>query len=124
MPSAANTAGTAAPPTVTVPAVGPDAAHAITRGSGCRTAKVKVAEPGQDEADDIARVEAIRLEGADLRGAHVDPGLWTAAKLDKTRVELTQAVAYEVLCRQHYRTRTTAARASRAHISPQPLPFG
>ncbi len=32
-----------------------------------------------------ARVEAIRLEGADLRGAHVDPGLWTAAKLDKTR---------------------------------------
>ncbi|QBJ95430.1 pentapeptide repeat-containing protein [Rhodococcus sp. ABRD24] len=41
-----------------------------------------------------ARVGGLRLEGADLRGAHVDPGLWTSAKLDKTQVELTQAVAY------------------------------
>ena len=32
-------------------------------------------------------------------------------------------VSYEVLCRQHYRSRTTSARAARAHISPQPLPF-
>ena len=45
---------------VTVPAVGPDAAHAIVAGSGCRTAKVKVAEPGQSAADDVARVEAVR----------------------------------------------------------------
>ena len=28
--------------------------------SGCQTAKVKVAEPGQPETDDIARVEAVR----------------------------------------------------------------
>ena len=28
--------------------------------AGCRTAKVKVAEPGQAEADDLARVEAVR----------------------------------------------------------------
>ena len=35
----------------------------------------------------------------------------------------TQAVAYEVLCRHHYRTRTTAARAEQEHISAQPLPF-
>ena len=28
--------------------------------AGCRTAKVKVAEPGQTEADDLARVEAVR----------------------------------------------------------------
>jgi o-succinylbenzoate synthase len=45
---------------VTVPAVGPEQAHAIVSGSGCRTAKVKVAEPGQPGADDIARVEAVR----------------------------------------------------------------
>jgi thymidine kinase len=32
-------------------------------------------------------------------------------------------VSYEVLCRQHYRTRTTSARAARQHISPEPLPF-
>ena len=27
---------------------------------GCRTAKVKVAEPGQSESDDLARLEAVR----------------------------------------------------------------
>jgi O-succinylbenzoate synthase len=43
-----------------VPAVDPRRAHAIVRGSGCRTAKVKVAEPGQREQDDLARVEAVR----------------------------------------------------------------
>ena len=45
---------------VTVPAVGPDRAHQIVAGSGCRTAKVKVAEAGQADADDLARVEAVR----------------------------------------------------------------
>ena len=48
------------PVNVTVPAVSPAEAHAHVRGSGCRTAKVKVAEPGQTLADDIARVEAVR----------------------------------------------------------------
>jgi O-succinylbenzoate synthase len=48
------------PVNVTVPAVGPEQAHAIVSASGCRTAKVKVAEPGQPESDDIARVEAVR----------------------------------------------------------------
>ena len=48
------------PVNVTVPAVGPERAHAIVRASGCRTAKVKVAEPGQTPADDLARVEAVR----------------------------------------------------------------
>ena len=45
---------------VTVPAVSPDRAREIVAGSGCRTAKVKVAEAGQADADDIARVEAVR----------------------------------------------------------------
>jgi thymidine kinase len=35
----------------------------------------------------------------------------------------TAAVAYEVLCRRHYRSRLTASRASREHVSRQPLPF-
>lgn len=48
------------PVNVTVPAVDAETAHRIARGSGCRTAKVKVAEPGQTEADDLARVEAVR----------------------------------------------------------------
>ncbi len=45
---------------VTVPAVGPDEAAEIVRRGGCRTAKVKVAEPGQTLADDQARLEAVR----------------------------------------------------------------
>src|SRR3954454_10167058 len=50
----------AVPVNVTVPAVDAERAHAIVSGSGCRTAKVKVAEPGQTAADDLARVEAVR----------------------------------------------------------------
>lgn len=45
---------------VTVPAVSPALAREIVARSGCRTAKVKVAEPGQAEADDIDRVAAVR----------------------------------------------------------------
>ena len=45
---------------VTVPAVVSAAAYAIVAGSGCRTAKVKVAEPGQAAGDDIDRVAAVR----------------------------------------------------------------
>ncbi len=48
------------PVNVTVPAVGPQRAHDIVTASACRTAKVKVAEPGQAFADDLARVEAVR----------------------------------------------------------------
>jgi O-succinylbenzoate synthase len=48
------------PVNVTVPAVGPEQAHAIVLRGGCRTAKVKVAEPGQSPADDQARLEAVR----------------------------------------------------------------
>ena len=44
----------------TIPAVGPEQAFARARAAGCRTAKVKVAEPGGSLADDLARVEAVR----------------------------------------------------------------
>jgi o-succinylbenzoate synthase len=57
---------------VTVPAVGPERAHEIVAGSGCRTAKVKVAEPGQGEADDVERVAAVRdALGPDGPGARI-----------------------------------------------------
>ena len=49
------------PVNVTVPAVaGERAAMIVTNSCGCRTAKVKVAEPGQSEADDVERLEAVR----------------------------------------------------------------
>jgi o-succinylbenzoate synthase len=44
----------------TIPAVSPELAHEIALTSGCRTAKVKVAEPGQTLADDASRLEAVR----------------------------------------------------------------
>jgi O-succinylbenzoate synthase len=48
------------PVNVTVPAVGPERAYEIVAASGCRTAKVKVAERGQREAEDVERVAAVR----------------------------------------------------------------
>jgi O-succinylbenzoate synthase len=48
------------PVNVTVPAVGPERAYGIVAGSGCRTAKVKVAERGQREDEDLERVAAVR----------------------------------------------------------------
>jgi o-succinylbenzoate synthase len=49
------------PVNVTVPACDPERARQIVLASNrCRTAKVKVAEPGQDLADDQARLEAVR----------------------------------------------------------------
>ncbi|QYN23421.1 o-succinylbenzoate synthase [Amycolatopsis sp. DSM 110486] len=44
----------------TVPVVPPDRAHALVRASGCRTAKVKVADKRSTLADDCARLEAVR----------------------------------------------------------------
>jgi O-succinylbenzoate synthase len=43
-----------------VPAVGPQRAHEITARSGCRTAKVKVADHPDSLAEDLARLEAVR----------------------------------------------------------------
>ncbi|MBW3657364.1 MAG: o-succinylbenzoate synthase [Actinobacteria bacterium] len=51
---------TSIPVNVTVPAVDPTTAAELVRRSGCRTAKVKVAEPGQTLADDVERVAAVR----------------------------------------------------------------
>lgn len=49
------------PVNVTVPACSPERAREIVLASnGCRTAKVKVAEPGQLLAEDQARLEAVR----------------------------------------------------------------
>lgn len=64
------------PINATVPAVGADQVpEVLARFPGARTAKVKVAEPGQTLADDVARVEAVRALIATVR---VDAnGGWT-----------------------------------------------
>ncbi|MTV24401.1 O-succinylbenzoate synthase [Nitriliruptoraceae bacterium ZYF776] len=48
------------PVNTTVPAVDAATAHAMVARSGCTTAKVKVAEAGQDLAADVERVAAVR----------------------------------------------------------------
>lgn len=62
----------------TIPAI--DASRVpevLARFAGCRTAKVKVAEPGQTLADDIARVRAVREAMGPEGRIRVDAnGLW------------------------------------------------
>ncbi|HEX4703197.1 MAG TPA: o-succinylbenzoate synthase [Pseudonocardiaceae bacterium] len=48
------------PVNCTVPVVAPDVAHRLVSASGCRTAKVKVADPGITVAADCDRVAAVR----------------------------------------------------------------
>jgi o-succinylbenzoate synthase len=48
------------PVNTTVPAVDAATAFDLVARSGCATAKVKVAEPGQDLSDDLDRVAAVR----------------------------------------------------------------
>jgi O-succinylbenzoate synthase len=88
----------AVPVNVTVPAVDAERAHAIVTASGCRTAKVKVAEPGQTAADDLARVEAVRdalgPDGAirvDANAAwDVDTAVARIAGLDRVGLEYVE----------------------------------
>ncbi|MFT4011310.1 MAG: o-succinylbenzoate synthase [Nocardioidaceae bacterium] len=66
------------PVNVTVPAVGPEQAAAIVARGGCRTAKVKVAEPGQTLAEAEERIAAVRDGlGADGRIRVDANGGWT-----------------------------------------------
>lgn len=62
----------------TVPAVEPGRVpEVLGRFPGCRTAKVKVAEPGQLLADDVARVRAVREAMGPEGRVRIDAnGLW------------------------------------------------
>ncbi len=84
------------PINVTVPAVGTDEAARIVAASGCATAKVKVAEPGQTLADDVLRVAAVRvaLEATFGQGGHIRVdanAAWTVAEAVDAVQRLTDA---------------------------------
>lgn len=67
----------------------------LARFPGARTAKVKVAEPGQTLADDVARVEAVR---ALIPTVRVDAnGGWTVAQAVEAAVALTATGPLEYL---------------------------
>jgi O-succinylbenzoate synthase len=92
------------PVNVTVPAVSPESAAQIVRASGCRTAKVKVAESGQTLSDDVDRVAAVREAiGVDGRVRVDANGAWTVDEaveairaLDKVGLEYVEQPVAEV----------------------------
>ena len=82
------------PVNCTIPAVSADRAHQLVRESGCRTAKVKVAEAGQTPADDLARVAAVREALGPEGRIRVDAnGAWD---LDEAAAALTDLNAFEL----------------------------
>jgi O-succinylbenzoate synthase len=75
----------------TIPAVGPAEAHRLAVESGCRTAKVKVAEPGQSLGADLDRVEAVRAAlGRDGRVRVDANGGWDLEAAERSVVELSR----------------------------------
>jgi O-succinylbenzoate synthase len=80
----------------TVPAVAPgQVAEVLARFPGCSTAKVKVAEPGQTLADDVARVNAVRAVVPTVR---VDAnGGWSVPEAVAAAQALTADGALEYL---------------------------
>ncbi len=80
----------------TVPAVpAAQVSEVLARFPGARTAKVKVAEPGQTLTDDVARVEAVR---ASVPAVRVDAnGGWTVAQAVAAARALTATGPLEYL---------------------------
>src|SRR4051812_22418942 len=80
------------PVNVTIPAVDPVIAHALAARGGCRTAKVKVAEPGQQLADDEARLEAVRDALGSDGSVRIDAnGAWSVDEAVRAIALLDQA---------------------------------
>lgn len=77
----------------TIPAVSPDrVAGLLATFPGCRTAKIKVAEPGQTLAHDLARVALVRqVMGPDARLRVDANGGWS---LDEARVATEELRQY------------------------------
>lgn len=82
------------PINVTVPAVGPERAHEIVRASGCRTAKIKVADHPGSGTEDVARVEAVRDALGPDGAIRVDANMLWDVDTAVTRIrELDRAAA-------------------------------
>jgi o-succinylbenzoate synthase len=84
------------PINATVPAVAAaQVPEILAHFPGAHTAKVKVAEPGQNLADDVARVEAVRAVVPTVR---VDAnGAWTVAQAAEAAAALTASGPLEYL---------------------------
>ena len=84
------------PVNATVPAVDAVTARGIVERSGCSTAKVKVAEPGQDLDDDLARVAAVREALGPAGWLRVDAnGGWSLEEAERAVALLDAEVGLE-----------------------------
>ena len=76
----------------TVPVVAPERAHAMVLASGCRTAKVKVADPQSSIVDDCDRVAAVREALGPGGAIRVDANMaWDVTTAVKAVRELDRA---------------------------------
>ncbi len=84
------------PVNCTIPAVGPEDAHARAAASGCRTAKIKVADHPGSASEDEARVEAVRDALGPGGRLRVDVnGRWGVAEaLERLRVLARYGLEY------------------------------
>ncbi len=106
------------PVNVTVPAVDAATAARIVRGSGCTTAKVKVAEPGQDVAAEQARLEAVRAALGPGGRIRIDAnGAWDVeTALDRLRLLDRAAGGLEYVEQPCARVEDLAAVRRRTHV--------
>ena len=82
------------PVNVTIPAVDPEIAYRSVVESGCRTAKVKVADPGDDALADDARVAAVREALGREGKLRIDVNAaWT---VDEATVRLERLARYDL----------------------------
>jgi o-succinylbenzoate synthase len=78
----------------TVPAVAPEQAAALVAAAGCRTVKVKVAETGQQLAEDLDRVAAVRDSLGPAGRIRVDAnGAWD---VERAATALTALAGYDL----------------------------
>ncbi|MBV2364372.1 o-succinylbenzoate synthase [Streptomonospora nanhaiensis] len=121
----------AVPVNVTVPAVGPEEAARIVAAGGCATAKVKVAERGQDPGEDMARVEAVRAAigpagrvRVDANGAwDVDTAVRMVRALDRFGLEYVEqpCASLEELARVRRRVEVPVAADESVRRAEDPL---
>jgi len=103
------------PVNATVPAVGPTQAQRIVAGSGgCTTVKIKVGEPGQDLAQDLARVAAVRATLGPRGNIRVDAnGAWAVDQAAAYLAKLDQAAGGLEYAEQPCRTAPELAKLRR-----------
>ena len=91
----------------TVPVVSPEKAYDLVRASGCRTAKVKVADPRSSLADDCERVAAVRDALGPSGAVRIDANM--AWDVDTA----VRAITTSTRRRAAWSTRNSRARRSR-----------